>query len=527
MADIFISYASEDRERAKQIAAALSAQGWSVWWDREIPFGQNFDKVIEENLAAAKCVIVLWTRHSVTSRWVRTEASEGVGRDMLVPALLEADLKLPLEFKRLQAANLATWQPEEPHEEFQRLLKRIESLLGSTSRKHPYPPARSTNRHDESSGAVPRAKISKQGFYVFGLLVLPSAIIVAAAFGLMSWRMPTRVEIDVVVDRIAFSIAGSQPVPILDRPIGFQSISVESFDSITFTPLKLQIADANRAEESTTDVHWNAIAVQEAVVLRGRKQDLPIVTLTGDHSGAGPAGRLEAISVDPGTRVILEAIGGTGITMRFEGQRLAPAVMPLGVMRLNAARIQTEGALANAVQRGASLIALRVELTQDSPLIDVRSLPQALVLTINPAIDSTRELLSKTGAPIQDIELTRQNESGGREPSLVAPAEIRYPDFPAKEKIVIDSHDFLGLDKLNRFYISELEVAPDGKKIRLRLAGIAGHIQTLAGAVREDRRLTRFDALWYGSKPTVLFSILVWVFSVTFGAYKLYKEFKQ
>ena len=61
----------------------------------------------------------------------------------------------------------------------------------------------------------------------------------------------------------------------------------------------------------------------------------------------------------------------------------------------------------------------------------------------------------------------------------------------------------------------------------MRLAGIAGHIQTLDGANREDRRLTRFDTLWYGLKPAVLFSILVWVFSVTLGAYKLYKEFKQ
>ncbi|MDH3672109.1 MAG: TIR domain-containing protein [Gammaproteobacteria bacterium] len=35
MSDIFISYASEDRERAKALAAALQAQDWSVWWDRD------------------------------------------------------------------------------------------------------------------------------------------------------------------------------------------------------------------------------------------------------------------------------------------------------------------------------------------------------------------------------------------------------------------------------------------------------------------------------------------------------------
>jgi TIR domain len=50
MADIFISYASQDRDRAKALADALAAQGSSVWWDRVIPPGRVFDEVIEEAL---------------------------------------------------------------------------------------------------------------------------------------------------------------------------------------------------------------------------------------------------------------------------------------------------------------------------------------------------------------------------------------------------------------------------------------------------------------------------------------------
>ena len=59
MADIFISYASADRERARQLAAVLASQGWSVWWDRTIPPGRTFDQVIEQALQAARCVVVL------------------------------------------------------------------------------------------------------------------------------------------------------------------------------------------------------------------------------------------------------------------------------------------------------------------------------------------------------------------------------------------------------------------------------------------------------------------------------------
>ena len=85
MNDIFISYAREDREKAKAIAALFEAQGWSVWWDRSIPPGRSFDQVIEEALSAAKCVVVLWSRSSAASDWVKTEAAEGLARKILVP----------------------------------------------------------------------------------------------------------------------------------------------------------------------------------------------------------------------------------------------------------------------------------------------------------------------------------------------------------------------------------------------------------------------------------------------------------
>lgn len=54
MADVFISYANEDRERAEQLASALEARSWSVWWDRGVIPGERFDDVIQRELEAAK-----------------------------------------------------------------------------------------------------------------------------------------------------------------------------------------------------------------------------------------------------------------------------------------------------------------------------------------------------------------------------------------------------------------------------------------------------------------------------------------
>jgi hypothetical protein len=105
MADIFISYANEDRERTGRLAGALESRGWTVWWDRKIITGQAFDEAIERELETAKCVVVLWSRKSIASEWVRNEAALAAEREVLVPALFER-VKLPLEFRRKQTADL-------------------------------------------------------------------------------------------------------------------------------------------------------------------------------------------------------------------------------------------------------------------------------------------------------------------------------------------------------------------------------------------------------------------------------------
>jgi hypothetical protein len=128
MAEIFVSYAAEDRDRARQLAGALETLGWSVWWDREIPLGRHYDDVIERALAESRCAIVLWSRTSIASEWVRTEASEAKRRGILVPAFIEP-VNPPLAFRLLQGADLGAWTPGASSEEFDALTRRVAELV--------------------------------------------------------------------------------------------------------------------------------------------------------------------------------------------------------------------------------------------------------------------------------------------------------------------------------------------------------------------------------------------------------------
>ncbi|MDZ4762185.1 MAG: toll/interleukin-1 receptor domain-containing protein [Alphaproteobacteria bacterium] len=88
--DIFLSYNREDQARAKVFAEAFSAQGFNVWWDVGLRTGEAYDEVTETALRTAKAVVVLWSKKSVASRWVRAEATLADRNKTLVPCMIEA-----------------------------------------------------------------------------------------------------------------------------------------------------------------------------------------------------------------------------------------------------------------------------------------------------------------------------------------------------------------------------------------------------------------------------------------------------
>ena len=121
MADVFISYASEDRERIVPIVQTIRSQrAGQVFQDyTSIVPGERWHARIVEALRQATTVVVFWCRHSAASEHVREEYQAGLDalKDML-PVLLD-DTPLPdplrafqwIDFSRQPHGGLADYLP--------------------------------------------------------------------------------------------------------------------------------------------------------------------------------------------------------------------------------------------------------------------------------------------------------------------------------------------------------------------------------------------------------------------------------
>jgi hypothetical protein len=194
MSDIFVSYSSQDRERAAAVARALEARGWSLWWDRTIPPGRQYDDVIVEALTAARVVVVLWSQASAASGWVKNEASEALSSKTLIPALIEDQVKIPFEFRRVQAADLTHWRGDPNQPEFVQFCEAIAAALSQAPAPSPaprppaptpsmppalpptmppvMPPAPAPQPRPPNPAPPPVAKASKKPYFIGGGIVL-------------------------------------------------------------------------------------------------------------------------------------------------------------------------------------------------------------------------------------------------------------------------------------------------------------------------------------------------------------------
>ncbi|WP_160354620.1 TIR domain-containing protein [Sphingorhabdus profundilacus] len=121
---VFFSYSREDQARAVPIIGVIQDAGFTTWWDGLLEGGERFSKATEDALDRAKAVVVLWSRTSVQSHWVRDEATRGRDRGILIPLSLDG-CEPPLGFGQFQVINLAQSRIDSSDTEILRMLRAI------------------------------------------------------------------------------------------------------------------------------------------------------------------------------------------------------------------------------------------------------------------------------------------------------------------------------------------------------------------------------------------------------------------
>ena len=87
--DVFVVSALEDRDMANLVVRRLRALKFKCWFDKK-QTDTTFDQKDARNALNSQSMLVLWSKHAVTSDWVRAAASVGNSRPgMLVEVALD------------------------------------------------------------------------------------------------------------------------------------------------------------------------------------------------------------------------------------------------------------------------------------------------------------------------------------------------------------------------------------------------------------------------------------------------------
>ena len=176
MTQIFISYSRSERATAARLAERLTEAGHSVWWDVELVGGQQFEAEIQAALRAAKAVIVLWSKASVASDWVRAEAEVARVARTAVPVLID-DVSvdgLPMVFRALHTVDLRKWNGDPAAAGFQDILGAV-AKLGAVAGS---PPSGSGGSH------YPQPSAQRRRWLVPSAI---AAVLVLALAGGLTW----------------------------------------------------------------------------------------------------------------------------------------------------------------------------------------------------------------------------------------------------------------------------------------------------------------------------------------------------
>jgi len=495
--EIFISYSSKDRERVRVLVEALVRQGVPVWWDQHIVAGQNWENELERALHRARAVIVLWSQHSVLSDEVKAEANYALKQKNLIPALLDG-AAIPFRYRRTQTPDLSRWDGAEDDPAFRALLAAVGAAPAT-------PPG---------SGSVTKSRW-RATLIAWAWIILPSLVFGGLALGLMVWKAPTELEIEVTCSRVRFHSLAGNPQVLLDSTLA-DSIVLQGFEQVRLPPAAVEAANPakwNDRKNQYAEDAWVRVAPGPGLECRPTQRAPAQVTIEPFTKDAGPL-TLERIYTGPAAVTLSSPERGT-LNLELRGQKFSGSVTLPAQTKLIADDCSWAGA---ALPWKRPSVTLRLSPHGRQQLLDYAAGEAGMVLVLRFTGDRTSPILRPTAFEIDQLELLDQDPAGSPISSIRTDGAIRYRKYPERPATTVKAGDFLTLGALKAFYLREVSFTQQEENLCLRFQGVAGKALIGPGKTSmRDLRLTQFDVLWSNQKLIALFTVLTWVVATFVG----------
>ena len=216
MADVFISYARENQGFAQRIAEAVRREGYSVFWDDDLPPHLSYGEVITGEIALAKAAIVVWSSEAAASEWVRAEADLARGHRKLIQTVIDDQLP-PMPFNQIQCAAIGDWTGEPDHPGWRKVRASLAALSGRSAPAQTSPPpmAQPDASPPATPAAGPAAVAAPRSGWPVPPMIVGALLLVAAVGGGLYWiRGGAQADAAANTIEIARNAASPAPVPV-------------------------------------------------------------------------------------------------------------------------------------------------------------------------------------------------------------------------------------------------------------------------------------------------------------------------
>ena len=456
MKDVFISYASEDRPVAQRLAAALEQSGLSVWWDRQIQVGSEWDKTIEDALAAAKCVVVLWTGHAKNSRWVRAEAREALNQEKVVPVMLEANA-IPLAFTGIQALCFLGWNGSSGSKEFEILLGVIQAKLEGKSVELP-----------EASST--KASVVGKLVALLGIKAMVGGILALLLIGSSFVRVAPVISVHVETARIEFSVASGLDDKRLTDAITFDSLTVENVGKLSVSPDRLLVADPDdydMASDSYPPKAWLDLPINGRTIqfAADRPSISSEITIETTEDKAAVAGQLDGIVLTDEAVVSMEVSHDNALTWSIRTKQGRQRVVMSGIHAVQLLETGMKASLGLSIPFPQDQeLTYQIIFEQKSGTIELFGQDQASGLGSQRKKDTKKQNrkkkpISGSVLPVHAVDFSWQDPgTGERKTPEGFAGTVEYLSPQGLPSVVIGTHAFLTLDHLDHFEITSISV---------------------------------------------------------------------